>query len=238
VTAFVLVHGGVHGAWCWEPVLSRLRALGHHANAVDLPGRDSGPEPSAAVSLEDWIATVSAALDAAPEPPVLVGHSMGGLTVSALAERRPRDVRAIGYVSAIVPSDGGTGLQTLSEAGPDCVLLEDGALLMSEDGATVSVAPAAARRAFYGRSPEDAVRAALARLCPEPIRPMSTPVALGAGFASVPKTYLGATHDRAVPPAFQQLLAARCAASFVPLDADHSPFYSNLPQLVALLEAV
>src|SRR4029077_5733271 len=35
---FVLVHGGFHGAWCWERTVAELHALGHDAVAIDLPG--------------------------------------------------------------------------------------------------------------------------------------------------------------------------------------------------------
>ena len=33
---FVLVHGGFHGAWCWERTIGELERLGHEAVAVDL----------------------------------------------------------------------------------------------------------------------------------------------------------------------------------------------------------
>jgi len=38
VPVFLLVHGAQHGAWCWDKTLERLRALGHEAHAIDLPG--------------------------------------------------------------------------------------------------------------------------------------------------------------------------------------------------------
>jgi alpha-beta hydrolase superfamily lysophospholipase len=35
---FVLIHGGFHGAWCWERTIPELERLGHEAIAIDLPG--------------------------------------------------------------------------------------------------------------------------------------------------------------------------------------------------------
>ena len=35
---FILVHGGFHGAWCWERLVPELEACGHKALAIDLPG--------------------------------------------------------------------------------------------------------------------------------------------------------------------------------------------------------
>ena len=49
-SAFVLVHGAWHGAWCWRRVLGPLRDAGHQAFAVSLSGADrdpawAGPDP-------------------------------------------------------------------------------------------------------------------------------------------------------------------------------------------------
>ena len=38
MTTFVLVHGGWHGAWCWEQITPRLRGAGHAVNAPTLAG--------------------------------------------------------------------------------------------------------------------------------------------------------------------------------------------------------
>jgi len=46
---FVLVHGGFHGAWCWERTIEELGRIGHDATAVDLPGhgeRQGEAEPT------------------------------------------------------------------------------------------------------------------------------------------------------------------------------------------------
>jgi alpha-beta hydrolase superfamily lysophospholipase len=34
----VLVHGAMHGAWCWEHVAPLLSGMGHAVRAIDLPG--------------------------------------------------------------------------------------------------------------------------------------------------------------------------------------------------------
>ena len=40
MTTFVLVHGGWHGAWCWELLAAELTSRGHRAIAMDLPTED------------------------------------------------------------------------------------------------------------------------------------------------------------------------------------------------------
>jgi len=47
----VLVHGGLHGAWCWEHVLPLLREDGYTASAPDLPGMGQDRTPLPEVSL-------------------------------------------------------------------------------------------------------------------------------------------------------------------------------------------
>ena len=42
VDGVVLVHGGYHGAWCWDEVRSHLSSP---SVAVDLPGRGDAPRP-------------------------------------------------------------------------------------------------------------------------------------------------------------------------------------------------
>ncbi len=35
---FLLIHDGVHGAWCWEPLISELKKRRHGGIALNLPG--------------------------------------------------------------------------------------------------------------------------------------------------------------------------------------------------------
>ena len=83
MATFVLVHGAQHGAWCWDRLLPELRSLGHHAIAPDLPCDD----PDAGIA--EYAQHVVAALDGAggTDDVVLVGHSLGSLTIPVVAEQ-------------------------------------------------------------------------------------------------------------------------------------------------------
>ncbi len=89
----------IHGAWvgpaCWDPFRSRFETAGYACIAPPWPYEDrpiaelrASPEPGLARlgirEIVDPYASVAAAL---PEPPVLVGHSFGGLFVQMLLDR-------------------------------------------------------------------------------------------------------------------------------------------------------
>jgi pimeloyl-ACP methyl ester carboxylesterase len=215
-------------------VTGPLTDAGHHVQAIDLPGRGATAGDATHCTLDDYVEAIGAAVYRAPEPPVLVGHSMGGASTSQFAERHSEKLREIIYLSAIIPADGDSAVSTLLEAGPDSALLADGAFVVSEDQ-TVTIPPEHARAGFYRRCEDSDVQAALRRICPEPIGPLTKTLQLGTSFAAVTKTYIGATHDDAVPSALQRLMAERAEASFHTIASDHSPFYSARTDLIELL---
>lgn len=87
----LLVHGAYHGAWCWEHWVARLAADGRTVHALDLRGH-GGLTPDAAFRTDgaaEMAEDVAAAIDAIGVPPLVVGHSLGGLIVVLAALRRP-----------------------------------------------------------------------------------------------------------------------------------------------------
>ncbi|KAJ1286989.1 hypothetical protein BS78_03G395300 [Paspalum vaginatum] len=107
---FILVHGLAHGAWCWYKVVARLRAAGHRATALDMAASGAHPARLAEVaSFEDYSRPLLDAVAAAPEEGdrlVLVGHSLGGLSVALAMERFPNKVAAAVFLAACMPRVG------------------------------------------------------------------------------------------------------------------------------------
>lgn len=106
---FILVHGLCHGAWCWYKLVPMLRAAGHRVTALDLAA--SGVHPARmdeVASFEDYSRPLLDAVAAAGEDErlVLVGHSMGGLSVALATERFPRKVAAAVFLTAVMPCAG------------------------------------------------------------------------------------------------------------------------------------
>jgi pimeloyl-ACP methyl ester carboxylesterase len=87
----VMVHGAFCGGWVFDRFQRPFRAAGHAVFAPDLRGHspDSQPEALAGVSMTDYADDIAALCADLPEPPVLVGHSMGGLVAQMAATRTP-----------------------------------------------------------------------------------------------------------------------------------------------------
>jgi pimeloyl-ACP methyl ester carboxylesterase len=112
VDGVVLVHGGTCAADIWDEVLPLLT---FPAVAVDLPGRGSNPADLASVTLEDCVATVMEAADAQGwERVALVGHSMGGVTITEAAMCHPERVASVVYLAALVPTPERTAAQLMT----------------------------------------------------------------------------------------------------------------------------
>ena len=99
MVTFGLVHGSQHGAWCWERLVPELESRGHAAVAVDLPCDD--PEATIAT----YAACVVDALEGRDDV-VLVGHSLGSLTIPVVARRRP--VRRLVFLCSVPTLPGAT----------------------------------------------------------------------------------------------------------------------------------
>lgn len=216
-------------------MLDPLRDRGHDVAAFDLPGRGADAARAGEVTLDDHVRRISEAVDQAAGPAILVGHSMGGLWCSQLAERRPDAIARIVYLSAVVAPDGQAAFPDLA-SGHDSALQAEGAFLPSPQDGTFTISPEVAPAVFYGRCSAADAAAATARLCPEPLLPLMTPLALGDGFASVDKVYIGGSEDRVVPPPFQRHVAEIAGARLQTIDSDHSPFYSATATLVDMLD--
>jgi pimeloyl-ACP methyl ester carboxylesterase len=104
----LFVHGAWHGAWCWqEHWMPAAAAQGWRTYAVSLRGHgDSArPEHFALATLRHFQHDVLQAITQLPEPPVLVGHSMGGAVVQGVLERY-RSAPAGVLVASLPPGHG------------------------------------------------------------------------------------------------------------------------------------
>jgi pimeloyl-ACP methyl ester carboxylesterase len=225
----VLVHGAMHGAWCWECVIPLLESAGQRVIAIDLPGSD-GHMPPSEVTAAAYGEAVTTVLERLAHPALLVGHSMGGLPISLAAEASPLRVSALVYLCAAVPRDG----QTLSDTSSDDAVVAE--VRSDDNGATFYFDDAYARRVFFGDCMQHASQG-MRRLRSQPLRPLHERVRLSPErFGRVPKHYVMTLRDEVIRPERQERHAAALGTPALHrLDCGHSPFYSHPQELAALL---
>lgn len=228
--AIVLIHGSWHGSWCWERLTP---LLGGRALAIDLPGRLShGANGLAAISLGDWADAVEAAARTlSPRPLILVGHSMGALTLPVVAARLADQVRHVVYLAGVAPDEGRCAGDLFLPRLP----FSSGPLSAAPAAGTLP--PRLALRWMLCNDLDPATTDwLLARLAPSPARPALTRISWR-GFAwPCPVTYIAPTRDRALSSQVRQRsLANLPGAQLIELDGGHELMLSRPAELAKLL---
>lgn len=94
----ILVHGLAASHHDWDSLLPELAQAGFHAYALDLLGHGESPKPMLRAyktkwvyrHFEHWIDSLQLT-----EPPIIIGHSLGGYLSLRYAIRNPQRVRAL-----------------------------------------------------------------------------------------------------------------------------------------------
>ncbi|MGW4720038.1 alpha/beta fold hydrolase [Nocardia sp. NPDC004260] len=108
MSTYLLIHGAFHGGWVWQRVTPLLEDAGHRVLAPSLVGLGDRahlltPDVGLETHVQDLIELVTA--EDATEV-VLVGHSYGGIVVTALADAVPDRIAELVYIDTFVPRDG------------------------------------------------------------------------------------------------------------------------------------
>jgi pimeloyl-ACP methyl ester carboxylesterase len=97
----------IAGLWldgsAWDDVVPALEARGHRAHPVTLPGQGDG---AASATLDDQLAAVVAAVDAAAERPLVVGHSAACSLAWLATDARPEKVAKVALIGGFPNADG------------------------------------------------------------------------------------------------------------------------------------
>ena len=228
MTLFALVHGGQHGAWCFERLIPELVRRGHAASAIDLPIGD----PNAGAS--DYATAVVGSLEDADEDVVLVGHSMGGLVIPLVPLVRP--VKRLVFLCGAIPEPGRSHLQVKAEEPGESAAL-DAQVLWLQPGDRHVAPREIARRLFYNDCPHELQEWALDHLRPQCRKPLTEITPLQE-WPRVPITLVNTTDDQCIPPAAARRNAARLFGrepDFTP--GGHLPFLSRPSAVADLLVA-
>jgi pimeloyl-ACP methyl ester carboxylesterase len=232
---YVLVHGSWMGQFCWSEVIPRLEDKGHIAISLDLPAHGDDLTQPESVSLEGYRDSVIAAIGARHNI-ILVGHSMSGMVILAVAEAIPGQIEALVYLCAYLPQNGESLYQ---------LALEDNETEMMsywrqddpEHDTPAWIADEGIVEVFGADCSPKYQELLVARHRPEPMAPCASPVALtDSNFGSVSRFYIETLNDKAVSHQHQTLMLSRVAVKRrFQLQSSHCPFFSMPDRLVACL---
>jgi pimeloyl-ACP methyl ester carboxylesterase len=114
-TPLLFVHGAWHGAWCWEDhFLPYFAQHGYTSHAVDLRGhgKSEGGDRLRGTSISHYVSDLTQIIGKLERPPVLIGHSLGGLVVQKYLEKHQAPAAVL--LASVPP--GGVLRTTLSIA--------------------------------------------------------------------------------------------------------------------------
>lgn len=225
---FILVHGGLHGAWCWELLEAELARLGHRSFAVDLPIDRTD------MFVEDYAEVVlSSVAGRATGGAYLVGHSMGGLIVPRVAFARPR-ARIIFLCAGFAHTSEAERRENLATIDRDVFfsgLKTDafGRVTMSRDDAI---------SAFYHDLPPELADWAAGKLRPQWAEGYSN-VAPIAHYADRVAGIIDCADDRIVlSEPHRKIAEARFGIAPTLLPGGHSPFLSRPAELAMAIDKI
>jgi pimeloyl-ACP methyl ester carboxylesterase len=218
MSTLIMIHGAFCGGWVFDAFRQPFEAAGHTVIAPDLPGHAPGDPAQAVIglSMRDYAAAIAEVVSAQPMPPVLVGHSMGGLVAQMAATRST--VEALVLLAPSPP--WGVAGSSLEEA------IAAFGVQMINPFAPGVVHPDANVMRQYGldRMSEADAAHALARLKAESgqalretlnwwLDPFMT-TSLGAGPLTAPSLVLGGDRDCVHPTATLRQVAERIGGHF------------------------
>ena len=199
MATFVLVHGGWQGGWSWRRVVPHLRASGHEVYTPTLTGLGERAHLLGCVDgLDTHVNDVLGLIEYEDlEEVMLVGHSYGGVVITAVAEIVAEKLSHLVYLDAWIPKDG-QGMFDLMPPGRAEGYRE--AARVSGEGLGVPPLPI---EAFAIADEEDA-RWFASKLVVQPLRTLEDSVGLSSEAAGrLPHTYIACTVNPALAPVFR-----------------------------------
>jgi len=238
----ILVHGSWHWAGCFHKLESELVAAGHNVVSVNNASHGDDETPWDAIdSMATYNATILQELDAAKEPVILVGHSMGGVTLSHLADIVPDKIAKLIYLTAFMTTGGKTANDYIMAHAENPVCAPLWAVLSPvNEWAGIEITaenPEGVKAAFYADCSDQDIALSAANVVkintsvPNIYAPQSTP--------DIERHYIKCTDDRAIPlQAQEEMIAAMPGVQQHELQSSHSPFYSQAKELAAIIKTI
>lgn len=230
---FVFVHGAWHGAWCWERIASELRKTGHQVFTPDLPGHGSQYQPSHHVTFNDYVSSIISLILQQSNPVILVGHSMGGLVITAVAEKIPEHIEELVFITAYIPENGDS-LASISEKSLSNQLSPYLDINKDKNEIKLRHSPAL-KKIFFNCCNKKDRDEAFSKLHSQPLEPFFAQIKVSEVFYQIPKRVFVCKNDKVLMMADQYRMAKTVVQDVITLDADHSAYYSAAKSLIQKL---
>ncbi|TNE55533.1 MAG: alpha/beta fold hydrolase [Bacteroidetes bacterium] len=234
---YVLVHGAYHGKWCWDKLIPRLEQFGHKAVAIDLPGMGADSTPISSITFADYVDAICDAIGQQPNKVILVGHSLGGISISAAAEKCTEQISSLVYITATVLRNGESLMnKSVEDPNPS----EATFYRISDDNMYAEAIKEKAREAFYQDCKNKDVAFALTKLRPQPIKPITEAITISKGrYGTIPKYFIECANDRIFSLEYQRLLQGQFPFKKIyTIQTGHSPFLADPETLAEILNKI
>lgn len=233
----VLVHGGLHSSACWDLTVTALRERAPHMPvlAVDLPGNGAIPGDPTDASIAANAAAVVEQIEAAGlDRVLLVGHSLAGITVPAVAELLgPARLHRLVMLCSLVPRQGSSAL---AELPPPLGLI---ARAVARRRSVIHPLPPPLTRWAFGNGMTQDQRTFLySVLTPQSLRPPAERVDRS-GFPEVPCTWVLTLRDHTLSAQAQRRFIANLGGvdEILKLDTCHDAMITMPGELADILMA-
>jgi pimeloyl-ACP methyl ester carboxylesterase len=227
---YVLIHGAFSDMHAWDNVRPLLAAKGNRVVVINLPGHGADHTDPHQLHLQSYVKAVIDSINAQAGKVILVGHSMAGMVISAVAEQIPEKIKCLVFVAAYLPCNGES---LISLSGKDTGSLVARNLEFSPDYSTAEMKPDAVADIICNDCNIATKRLLPGYTKPEPLAPFKDTVTLSPGnFGRVKKYYLFTSDDRSITFPFQQYMVSANGT----VQKEYTMHTSHLPFVVKLNE--
>jgi pimeloyl-ACP methyl ester carboxylesterase len=233
--ALVLVHGGGLAADSWELAVDEIHRLAPELTvlAVDLPGRRDKPGDLRQMTIADFVDSLVGDIESAGlNDIVIVGHSIGGMTLPGVATKLGAvRVREMIFAAAFLPPEGRSLVDSLPW------LFATIARRFVKGGVPRETPRWLARFAYLNGIPAHRRRFMTGKLYAESLRMLTENVSWRGMPNDVPRTWIMTLRDRALAPKLQRknIAALGGVHTLIKVDTCHCLMVSEPERLAEIL---
>jgi len=233
MATFVLVHGGGHGGWCYQPVARLLRAKGHEVYTPTLTGlgeREHLLNPD--INLDTHITDVVNLLRFEDLHDVyLVGHSYGGMVITGVADRAPERIGNVVYLDAAFPM---TGQSLVDVAGEMMAATRE--LSRTIDGVELVLFADELPYGYYGVTDPEQIAWMAPKLTPHPFACFAQKLELQdeARVRALPQSFIVCAEN--MPEEFHDALREMCQGRFWVVDTGHDLMITEADRVAEIFD--